>query len=337
MMRENYGSERQAGKRVMVTGGSGFIGSHLVEGLLDDGCTVAAVAHAPGRLAFLNHGKSFLFFPCELLNFNEVREVLASFAPDIVIHLAAHPDGREDYEQARACIQNNLSITLNVLEAFRLIEGGECFIYGDSCKVYDGREAPHHCGSVMRPLSSYGIAKRAGWELCDLYRRVHGVATISVRPTMIHGPRQPYNLISYVVECVLKGKPAVVLDGGDQTRDLLFVKDAVEAYLRVLTFGKELAGRVIHLGGGCELRIADIAQMVLNIMGSDLPVVAAPERTRPTELFRSSCNNDEAFAWLGWRPALDLHSAVETTVHDLTHIYSEPTVAVPAVMSVSKA
>jgi UDP-glucose 4-epimerase len=335
-MTKNNGCPRLEGKRVLVTGGSGFIGSHLVEGLLDDGCTVAAVAHAPGRLAFLNHAKSFLFFSCELLNFNEVQRVLSTFEPEIVIHLAAHPDGREDYEQARACIQNNLSITLNVLEAFRL-SAGECFIYGDSCKVYDGREAPHHCGSVMRPLSSYGIAKRAGWEICDLYRRVHGVATISVRPTMIHGPRQPFNLISYVVECVLKGKSAVVLDGGDQTRDLLFVKDAVDAYLRILAFGNELAGRVIHLGGGCELRIADIARMVLDIMGSDLPVVAAPERTRPTELFRSSCNNDEAFAWLGWRPSLDLHTALEKTVHDLTHLYRERAVAVPAMMSASKA
>ena len=312
-----------AGKKVLVTGGSGFIGSHLVGRLLRDNASVAVVSRTRGKLAALHADDRYQFFSCDLQDAGQSRAAFKAFVPEVVFHLASHGDRRENFEQAQSSVRSNVLCTLNVLDAFREC-GGELFVYGDSCKVYGDAEVPYRENMAMRPGSSYAIAKAAGWDFCNLYRRVHGVPSVSIRPTIIHGDRQPYNLVSYVVDCVLQGKDAVVLDGGAQTRDLLSVEDAVEAYVLAAHRGPDLAGRVINIGGGCERTIAELARMVLDILDSKIPVVASPERTRATEMQRSFCDNAEARQLLDWQPMHDLQTSLEKTVAALLENQGEP-------------
>jgi len=326
MSNPDYSHPTVAGKDILITGGSGFVGSHLLERLLRENANVAIVARTRGKLDALRPDDQYRFFSCDLQSPDETKAVMSAFEPEIVFHLAAHPDSRESFEQAAASIRSNVLCTLNVLEAFRNCHG-KLFIYGDSCKVYGDADVPYREDMAMQPISSYAIAKAAGWQFCNLYRHVHGVDSVSVRPTMIHGPRQAYNLVSYVVDCVLNGKEAVVLDGGSQTRDLLAVEDAIEAYVLVARRGRTLSGHVINIGGGWERSVAQLARMVLDILGSKIPVISAPERTRPTEMQRSFCDNAEAERLLGWRPALDLQMALEKTVAALVQNQVERTTA----------
>ncbi|MGB8472924.1 MAG: SDR family NAD(P)-dependent oxidoreductase [Candidatus Acidiferrum sp.] len=304
------------GKRVLVTGASGFIGSHLVERLVKDQVIVAAVARTKGKLQYLDSQESYFFFPCDLLHARKIEEVVRRFAPEIVFHFAASPDGAESAAHTLGCMNNNVVATLNLLEAVRQ-GGGELFVYGDSVKVYGDSCVPYREAMPMRPISSYAISKAAGWELCNLYRRVHGVPTVSVRPTMMHGPRQSYNLVNFVVDCVMQKRPELVLLGGAQTRDLLFIEDAIEAFLLVSEAGAKLSGRVINIGGGEEQSVADLARRILDIMGSDLPIVVSPESMRPTDMRRCFCDNAEATEILGWSPRLPLSKALKLTVADL--------------------
>lgn len=307
-----------AKKRVLVTGASGFMGSHLVERLTCAGTRIAALARSSiGKLAEIDAQHTFSFFLCDLLDAEETKEVVKSFAPEIVFHFAAHPDGRESFEQTHAAIQGNLIATLNILEAFRLC-GGELFIYGDSCKVYGNSAVPYREAMPMKPESSYAIAKAGGWELCDFYRQLHGIATVSIRPTLIYGPRQSYNLISYVVDCVLAHKREVRLDGGSQTRDPLYIDDAIDALLATARLGQRVSGRVVNIGGGTEISVSALASMVIELMGSRIPVVPLPERARPTEMWRSYTDNLEAQAILRWRPRTELRNGLEQTLKYLT-------------------
>jgi len=302
-----------AGKRTLVIGGGGFLGSHLVERLIESGAVVGALARRRGKLAGICEGARCVFMACDLHDAEQTRRAVAGFAPQIVFHLAARPDANEDFNQARAAIETNLIGTLNALEAFRLCDG-ELFIYGDSVKVYGDGGAPYRSAMPLRPLSSYAIARAAGWQLCELYRRVHGLAVVSVRPTLIYGPRQGHNLISFVVDSTLARSGEIRLDGGDQTRDPLFIDDAGEAFLAVAARGAQLAGSIVNIGGGEERTVAEIARLIVELMGGDTPVVINPQRRRPTETQRSYCDNVEAAVWLGWQPRTDLRAGLRETI-----------------------
>lgn len=316
-----------AGKRVLVTGASGFLGSRLVERLVGEGAVVGALSRTTGRLDAIGMQGKFAFIPCNLCDADNTREAIGSFSPEILFHFAAQPDGKEGAKQAHGVIQNNISGTVNALEGFR--EGrGELFIYGDSCKVYGNGGVPYREDSLIHPDSSYAIAKSSGWEFCKFYQKVYGIAVVSVRPTLVYGPHQGYNLITYVVESVLDGKAEIRLDGGSQTRDPMFVDDAIDAYLAAARQGDHVAGRVVNIGGGEERSVAEIATLIVELMGGRQQIMAVARNARPTEMWRSYCDNTEAQAMLGWQPVTTFRAGLEKTIDYL--ISARPRVAVAA-------
>ena len=298
-----------------MTGASGFLGSALVRRLVSEHAVVGALSRTMGRLSE-SAGEGFEFFQCDLSDAQVTARMMAAFEPEIVFHFAAHPDGGETFSHAQKCIQANTLMTLNALEAFRLASG-ELFVYGDSCKVYGNCDVPYLEAMPAQPISSYAIAKSAGWQLCDLYSRVHNLSAVSIRPTMIYGPRQSFNLISFVVNCVLDGKREVVLDGGSQTRDPLYLDDAVDAFVSAAGLGSTLSRRVVNIGGGNEHSVLQLAKLVLEMMDADLRVVEAPGRTRPTETKRSYCDNHESRELLGWQPDVSLREGLTRTIQYL--------------------
>lgn len=302
------------GVRVLVTGGSGFLGSHLVEGLLAEGAIVGSLSRSSGLA--LARFQQCVQLRCNLSDAEQTKEVIAGFSPEVVFHFAGSPDAAENYRQAEAAVQNNLMGTLNALEAFRLCRG-RLFVYGDSCKVYGDCAEPYRERSPARPASSYAISKMAGWEFCKFYGRLYGIATTSVRPTLIYGPRQKYNVISYVIDSVIGGKPEVRLDGGAQTRTPLYIDDAIRAFLAVIKCDGNLSERVINIGGREELSVAELARIIVELMGREIPVVSIAMRARPTEMWRSFCDNREARRMIGWQPQTDLRAGLLRTIESI--------------------
>jgi nucleoside-diphosphate-sugar epimerase len=304
------------GKRVLVSGASGFIGSHLVDRLVREGAIVSALSRTEGQLAAIASRPAVEFIPCDLTQVEQTRNALESFSPAIVYHFAAYPDGQETFERFRNNISSNIESTVNLLEAFRS-SGGETFVFGDSTKAYGDSPAPYTSDTPLRPLSSYAIAKAAGWQFCELYRRLYGTNVVSVRPTMIYGPRQNYNLITYVVQAVLSGQSEIPLMGGMQTRDPLYIDDALEAIIAISQTSGHLSGRVINLAGGDEQTVVDIARMIVELMGSTARIVPRADQARPTDTTRSSCDNAEAKLSLNWEPHTSLREGLQRTIQSL--------------------
>jgi len=263
---------------------------------------------------------------CDIRDPQAVARVMRELAPEILYHFAAHPDGDESHAQADAAIRVNLLGTLNLLEAFAAHQG-RLFLYGDSSKVYGNGSVPYRESQPPAPTSSYAIAKGAAWDLCLLYSKLHGFAVTSLRPTMIYGPGQGRNIIGFVVESVLEGRREIPLLGGNQTRDPLFIDDAVDAFGAAVRVGPRISGRVVSLGGGCETTVHDLARRVVELMGADTKIVIQAREARPTEIWRSYCDNEEAKALLGWLPAVSLDEGIRRTVADVVRSASEEEMA----------
>jgi nucleoside-diphosphate-sugar epimerase len=306
-----------AGKRILVTGAGGFLGKSLAAQLLREGARVGGLDRTGLAIPETAESENYDHLACDLENLEDTLSVVQEFRPEILIHLAAHPDAKEELAQFHATIRGNILATVNTLEAFH-VAGGELFIYGDSCKVYGNAGFPLREHLTVQPLSSYAIAKVAGWEYCKLYSRLHDFATISVRPTLVYGPGQGTNLISYVAEAVWEGRRLLKLDGGSQTRDPLYIDDAIRAYIAVAEKGRTLNGRIINISGGFETTVIDLTQLIVELMDSPMRIEPDLTRMRPTETWRSFCEIQEAYEAIGWKPQISLQQGLKRTLDHLS-------------------
>lgn len=301
------------GRRVLITGASGFIGGRLVRRFQAEGAKVTAMARASDRLERLAGETGCETIACDLCDRRATIDAVKALAPQIILHFASAPDGAETVEGAHARLASNTVGALHLLEGCKN-ESETVFIYGDSCKVYGNGPVPHRGSNPTDPNSSYGISKAAAWALCRLYSRLYKIAVVSLRPSLIYGPGQGPNLISVVMDAALRGDPTVHLQGGEQTREPLFIDDAVAACVASARLGRQLNGRAITLGGGREISVHDLAQMVVEAVGAETRVICEQRDLRPTEVLRSVSDLDEARRLLGWRPRVSLREGLEQTV-----------------------
>lgn len=304
-----------AGRRLLVTGSSGFIGSHMAARFAREGAVVAGLSRTVGRLSALAERGECRYIECDLEDAPRCRRVVGDFAPEIVLHFASRPDAPEALAHGRASVASNVLGTLNLIEA--CAGSARVLLYGDSCKVHGRAEPPYHEGTPVEPNSSYGATKAAAWWMCRSLADAMGFAAVSLRPTLIYGPGQGMNVIEHVAQKTLQGAAEVVLDGGNQTRDPLYIDDAVEACVRLVGRARELSGRSIPIGGGAEIAVVELAQRVVAACAGTTVVRACADRARATEMWRSWCDNRDAARLLGWSARVGLEDGLARTVESI--------------------
>ena len=304
--------EITAGKplRVLVTGAGGFIGAALVRRLSTFGADITAVARRPGRLD--PEATSYHFVSCDLRSSEQIRAVVTAAQPQMVFHLAAHPDAAEDGKQTHAVIQHNIVGLSHLLDALVTLPAVS-LIYGDSAKVYGNGTVPYRSDQALESLSSYAVSKETGWRLIDMYRRVHGLQAAGLRPTLVYGPGQSFNLFAYLINAVNSGREEIALDGGTQTRDPLFIDDVIDAFIAAAQHIRRINGMNLPIGGNREMSVADITRLTVNLLGGRQKVLVQPSCVRPTETLRSWCDNAEAKALLDWSPLVSFEEGILRT------------------------
>jgi UDP-glucose 4-epimerase len=309
--------------RTLVTGGAGFIGSNLVDRLLAEGHEVDVVDDlSTGTLANLSEargaGGALRFHNLDVRS-GDLVDLVAHRRPELIFHLAAQADVRVSVARPIFDAEVNILGTLQVLEAARAgrsskvvfaASGGTLYGEPDAAKLPVGEHNPH------RPLSPYGVGKKAAIDYLVAYRETHGIEFTALALANVYGPRQdPHGeagVVAIFAGNLLAGRSCVIFGDGNQTRDYLYVDDAVDAFARSAQRG---GGLVLNIGTGKETSVCELYKLVAAAAGSSLSPVCAP--ARPGEVERSALDPSRAALHLGWKPWTDIGDGVRAVVEHL--------------------
>jgi UDP-glucose 4-epimerase len=300
--------------RALVTGGAGFIGSHLVDALLAQGDEVTIVDHLHAARAASFEAAAARGARLVRDDVTDVAAMLAAFAaarPEVVYHLAAQIDVRRSVADPSTDAHVNVGGTAAVLEASRhagvrrVILASTAGVYGDPATLPTPETSP------VAPLSPYAASKAAAETYMALFARLHGLSTLSLRMANVYGPGQnPHGeagVVAIFCAAAVERRPATIFGDGAQTRDFVFVRDVVDAFL---TAGRGDEQGVINLSTGTEISVAALAR--------ELGVEAVAGPARLGEIVRSSLDPAKAARRLGWRARTPLAEGLRLTLETMT-------------------
>ncbi len=307
------GPSGQGPLRILVTGGAGFIGSHIVDALVQQDHRLAVVDD-------LSLGRRENVHPTASLHRVDIRDaaaleaVFATERPEVVSHHAAQANLRRSMEDATFTAQVNVLGTLHLLELC-VRHGVRQVVFASTCAVYADLESPPADEAhVARPLSAYGLSKLVGEQYLAFYREVYGLRFTAFRYGNGYGPRQDpkgeAGVVAIFAEQMRKGIRPTLFGDGTKTRDYVYVDDIVDANLQVLD-GKA-DGEVLNLGRGRQIRDIDVFTAVRDALG--VAVVPQFAAKRPGEMLRVALNSARAKAILGWEPRVSFEEGVPLAV-----------------------
>ena len=302
---------------VLVTGGAGFIGSHLVEALLDAGHRVRVVDNlATGRLANLAHLEGrFEWIEGDLTDFAVCRRAAEGVAS--VFHQAAIPSVPRSVQEPLRSHASGPTATIQMLEAARLA-GVRRFVFAASSSAYGNTaELPKHEGMLPQPLSPYAAGKLAGEHYVRVYAQTMGLDGASLRYFNVFGPRQdpssPYSgVISIFIERISRGQRPSLYGDGEQTRDFTYVANVVAANLAAMRHPEPLGGEVFNVGVGERIRLLDLVAALNRIFGTSLEPEFLPPRAG--DVRDSLASLDRIGQVLGYRPIVLFEEGLRRTV-----------------------
>ena len=303
-------------KRVLVTGASGSLGNFVSKMLLALGAEVIGLYRSkePNFGKYSNRAKAYHVDLSD--SATRIQDIFEETQPNFVMHLAAKPDGHDDYASILDRFNSNTTATIHLLQAAYQV-GVEAFIMGGSCKVYGNSPAPHREHTPASPDSSYASSKFAAWSMCRVFNKTRQLPVAAIHPTLIYGPGQGFNLFSFLANSAKSGKDVVQLDGGLQSRDPVFIADAARAYILAAENIRTVSGRALPLSGGKEISVANLSRKFAQFTQTDMRIEPCPDRMRPTEMMRSYCINDEAEKLISWTPQVDLDKGLSATAQFL--------------------
>jgi UDP-glucose 4-epimerase len=305
--------------RVLVTGGAGFLGSTLVDRLLAEGCDVDAIDDlSAGALVNLAEARAqrnrrFSFHRIDVRS-PQLADLVVHRRPEVVFHLAALVDGRRSVQRPVHDAEVNVLGSLNVFEA--AVAGGtrKVVFAGSGSTLYGAPDTvPTRESQAQRPLSPYGVAKKAVGDYLHVYREVHGLEYTDLALAHVYGPRQQpaggYSVVAVFASLLAEGRRATIHGDGAQTRDFLFVDDAVDAFVRAAERG---GGLLVNVGTGVETSIRELHARIARLVGApDDPAAAAARDHDPG---RSALDPGRAAIQLGWKPWTSLDDGLAQTV-----------------------
>jgi nucleoside-diphosphate-sugar epimerase len=302
----------------LVTGGAGFIGSHLVDALVARGARVRVVDNlVTGRrenLAPLLARGAIEFLEGDLADLEVARRAMDGV--EIVLHQAAIPSVPRSVSDPIASNRANVDATLNVLVAAR-DAGVRRVVYAASSSAYgDTPTLPKHEAMPPAPRSPYALQKLVGEQYMTLFATLYGLETVSLRYFNVFGPRQdpssPYSgVISLFIRALLEGRPPVVYGDGEQTRDFTYVANVVDGVLRACE-APGVSGAVINLATGGRISLNALLDALRTITGARVAARHAPPR--PGDVRDSQADISRARELLGYEPIVPFEEGLRLTV-----------------------
>ncbi len=298
--------------KVLVTGGAGFIGSHLVDRLVQEGHEVIIVDNlVTGKRRNIN--KAARFYKLDIQSWR-LERVFRNERPNIVMHLAAQMDVRKSVEDPMFDAQVNVLGTLNVLQQ-AVKHGVRKVVFSSSGGAIYGEQDvfPAPESHPTRPMSPYGLSKLCGEQYLSYFQRASGLQMVSLRYANVYGPRQDpegeAGVVAIFIQKMLHNEQAVINGNGRQTRDFVYVDDVVEANLAMM--GQEIQG-TYNVGTGLETSVNDLFRILVEHTGTTCKEVHGP--AKKGEQARSCIDNSKLRLELAWEPRTGLSEGLKKTV-----------------------
>ena len=308
-------------KKVLVTGADGFIGSHLVEALLEEGCQVKAFVYynsfnSWGWLDTFSKEKlsEIEIFVGDVRDPNGVRQAIKGI--NIVFHLAALIGIPFSYHSPDSYVDTNIKGTLNILQACRDYDIQKVIITSTSEVYGTAQYVPIDEKHPLQGQSPYSASKIGADKIGESFYRSFGTPVIIARPFNTYGPRQSARaVIPTIVTQLLNGKEEIHLGSLHPTRDLNFVTDICEGFT-ALARCDEAIGKEVNIGSGQEISIGDLANLIISMINPDARIIAEDSRKRPekSEVERLLCDNTLIKQLTGWKSEVSLQEGIEKTV-----------------------
>lgn len=309
-----------SGKRVLVTGAGGFIGSHLIEELIQLGADVTAFIHynSNGSRGWLDQvpreiQEQIRFYAGDLKDPDSVRSAVRQ--QEIVMHLGALIAIPYSYQNPTDVFQTNVLGTLHVAQAVREY-GVSRMVHTSTSEVYgSARIVPISETHPLQGQSPYSASKIGADKCVESFYCSYDLPVVTVRPFNAYGPRQSMRAVIPTIINQALYREEIVLGNLDATRDFTFVQDTARAFIYAATSDQAI-GTTVNAGSGKEISIEDLALLIQQIIGNELPIHVANERLRPakSEVDRLCSDSSKAFSIMGWQPQVSLREGLEKTV-----------------------
>jgi len=309
--------------KVVITGGAGFIGSHIAEYWVSQGVEVHIIDNLrSGYLKNIEGLHSLNFHNVSITDREAIFELLENAT--YIHHLAAMVSVLESIQNPLECIDINTKGLINILDAAvehkvrKIVHSSSAAVYGDN------PDSPKEITMKPMPKSPYGITKLDGEHYLDVYRENFGLGTASLRYFNVFGPRQDPGsqyaaAIPIFVSKALKNEPIIIYGKGDQTRDFVFVKDVVKANYLAVT-NPDVFG-AFNVGGGKAISINDIARLIIKETKSNSKIVY--EKERPGDIRHSLSSIEQTTEKLNYYPEYDLTEGLKITINYFINLYGD--------------
>jgi NAD dependent epimerase/dehydratase len=307
------------GKKVLVTGAGGFIGSHLTEQLIEYGANVKAFIRYNsknqwGWLESSPYKGQIEVYTGDIRDYDSVKAAVKD--TQVVFHLAALIGIPYSYVSPLAYIRTNIEGTYNILQAAREL-GAERVIHTSTSEVYGtARYAPIDENHPLQPQSPYSASKIGADNLALSYFNSFQLPVVIARPFITYGPRQSARaIIPTIITQILSGKRQIELGNLTPTRDLNFVGDTVSGFVKIAE-GDGAIGEVINIGSGREIAVGDLVRLIAGLLGTEIEISQKEQRVRPeaSEVERLLGDNGKIRRLTGWESEVSLEEGLGRTI-----------------------
>jgi len=296
--------------KILVTGGAGFIGSHIVDALIEKGHKVSVIDNmVTGQKENFNLKATFYIRSIT----DDISDIFEKERPEVVFHLAAHIDLRESVENPLFDANSNIIGSINILENMRKFGSKKIILSSTSATYGDDVKIPTTEKEKENPNSPYGITKLSVEKYMQFYKSVYGINFVSLRYANAYGPRQnpkgEAGVIAIFTDKILTGGQPIINGTGEQTRDYLYVKDIVKA--NMLALEKNVNG-IFNVSTGVETSVNELFRKMVELTKVRVKEVHVP--APPGERARSCLSHEKIKKELGWKPEYDIERGIKDTV-----------------------
>ncbi|MFA6269266.1 MAG: GDP-mannose 4,6-dehydratase [archaeon] len=301
------------GKKVLVTGGAGFIGGHLVKRLLNEGAEVSSLVQYKEKINNVRLSavwEKVNVIEADIRNSDSLIAV-KKLVPQIIFHLAAFNHVGRSFTNVQECFDVNAKGTANLLDVY---DDYERFVYTSTSEVYGLQTGVPFVESMTpNPSSPYSVTKYSGELYAKMKQRMNNLPIAVIRPFNVFGPYQsPSAVIPDLIIKALKGE-RISTTKGEQTREFNFVENTIDGFL-LAAEKKEAIGEVINIGAGEEISIADLVKKIAKYSNSKSELGIGDIEYRPNEIWRMYADSSKAKKLLGWTPKVSFDEGLKKTI-----------------------